>query len=594
MTPVKIPMNEAERLAALKSLQILDTPAEKRFDRLARLAAHILDAPIALISLVDENRLWFKAHFGMDVCEAPRKFSFCSHALDSYSPFIVKDAAQDPRFTNNLYVSGAPGVRFYIGIPLRGPGDHIVGTLCVLDTSTREIVTSDIDALQDVAKIVEGQLRHVELESVSAELQRSNQKLAAIILASPLAIITCDLNQHIDVWNSSAETLIGVTANNAAGKQLADISQALSDKLFEMSQQISKGGIVRDELFDIRLANGCHRHLDLSVAPLNGLDGQQNGFTLVIVDVTEREHLLQNSEHEHQLLEAVLNNLDAGVAACDESGTLTFFNRAAREYLGEPIKSGAEEWAQHYQVYDGAGEQLLKAEELPLYRAWMGETLKNVELIVRLTGKPERTFIANGSAYGSESAKHGGAVVVFHDISAQKKLEHDLKHQATHDSLTGLPNRGALMEVLAGAIARAERSGNVSALFFLDLDGFKNINDTYGHQVGDEVLKTVANRIKGAVRAADAVARLSGDEFVIVAEQLKDPKEDCKVITNTVLKSITAPLAIGHGLVLTTSIGVALHRGNCNADELLKLADAAMYKAKREGARKVCVDDSYL
>lgn len=594
MAALKFQMNEAERLAALKTLKILDTPAEQRFDRLASLAAHLLNAPIALISLVDENRLWFKAHFGMDVCEAPRKFSFCSHALDSYSPFIVTDAAQDPRFTNNLYVSGAPGVRFYIGIPLRGPGDQIVGTLCVIDIKPREILASDIEALQSVAEIVEGELRHVELESASTQLQRSNEKLAAIILASPLAIITCDLKQRIDVWNSSAEILIGVTANNAVGQHLGVINQALSDKLFEMCRQRPNKGVVRDELFDIQFADCNRRHLDLSVAPLKDLNGQQNGFTLVIVDVTEREQLLQQSEYEHQLLEAVLNNIDAGVAACDKSGTLTFFNRAAREYFGEPISSGAEEWAQHYQVYDASGEHLLTAEELPLYRAWMGETLKNVELIVRPSGKPERTFIANGLAYGSESARHSGAVVVLHDITAQKKLERDLKHQATHDSLTGLPNRGALMEILSGAIARAQRSGEVSALLFLDLDNFKTINDTYGHQVGDEVLIAFANRIKDVVRAADTVARLSGDEFVIVAEQLKDANVDCKIITNAVLKSINVPIAIADGLVLRTSIGVALHRGNCSADNVLKLADAAMYKAKREGGSKIYVDDSHL
>lgn len=425
---------------------------------------------------------------------------FCSHALDTYSPFIVTDAAQDPRFTNNLYVKEAPGLRFYIGIPLRGPGDYIVGTLCVLDTKTREPEKADIEALQDLAEIVEDELRHVELESVSTQLQRSNQKLAAIILASPLAIITCDMQQRIDVWNSSAETLIGVTASNAVGQPLAVINKAISDKLFEMSQQMPKDGIVRDELFGIQLADGSQRHLDLSMAPLKGLGGQQNGFTLVIVDVTEREQLLQKSEREQQLLEAVLNNIDAGVAACDESGVLTFFNRTARTYLGDPINSGAEEWAQHYQVYDAAGEHLLTAEELPLYRAWRGETLKNVELIVRPNDKPERTLIANGSAYGTESAKpesakHSGAVVVLHDITVQKKLERDLKHQATHDTLTGLPNRGALMEILAGAIARAQRSGEASALLFLDLDGFKTINDTYGHQVGDEVLKAMASRI---------------------------------------------------------------------------------------------------
>lgn len=96
------------------------------------------------------------------------------------------------------------------------------------------------------------------------------------------------------------------------------------------------------------------------------------------------------------------------------------------------------------------------------------------------------------------------------------------------------------------------------------------------------------------MRASDTVARLSGDEFVIIAEQLKDPKADCQIITNNVLKGVTGPLASTDDLLLKASIGVALHRGNCSADKLLKLADAAMYKAKREGGNKVCVDDSYL
>ncbi|MAL84617.1 MAG: hypothetical protein CMF11_09825 [Idiomarina sp.] len=594
MSAARPPNNEAKRLAALKSLQLLGTPAERRFDRLTRTAAHVLDAPIALVSLVDEDRLWFKSHYGIDVCEAPRDFSFCSHTLDSTQPLIIPDVAEDPRFVNNIFVKGSPGVRFYIGIPLRGPEEHIVGTLCVIDTKPRQPEASEIEVLQDLAEVVENELQHLELQSMSTQLESSNQKLAAIILASPLAIITCDMEQRIDVWNPSAAALFGVRANQVANQKLEAVSLSLSQKLSQLTRPLSEGEIVRDELFDVKLDGENVKNLDLSIAPLLNASNKQIGFTIVIVDVTEREQLLIKKEQEHKLLEAVLNNVDAGVAACDESGALTFFNRTAQEYVGEPVTSGAEEWAEHYQVFDATGERLLSTEELPLFRAWMGETVKDVELIVRPKDKPERTLVANASAYGGGSSKHAGAVVVLHDITTRKRLEQRLKHQAKHDSLTELPNRAAFMEILKGSISRAKRSGQVSALLFLDLDGFKAVNDTHGHHAGDEFLKIFAEHLRESVRESDTVARLAGDEFVIIVEQLKHAKADCRVITEKLLSLNTSEFSVEGGLTLKPSIGIALHRGHCSAEQLLKLADAAMYKAKKQVGGEVFIDDSCL
>ncbi|WP_341938340.1 bifunctional diguanylate cyclase/phosphodiesterase [Marinimicrobium sp. C2-29] len=590
MPDAEIPADEAQRLATLKALGILDSAPEHRFDRLTRIAAHLLDVPIALISLVDENRQWFKSHFGYEVCETPRTISFCAHALDRRSVLTIPDATLDARFADNPLVTGEPGIRFYMGVPLCGPGGHVLGTLCVIDRKPRHMSQDEVQVLQDLAEVVEDELGRQELRTVSAQLHHSSQRLTSVIQASPLAIITCNMEQRVDVWNPSAERFFGRSADDVVGRALVDISPALSHKLHELSQRVGQGDTVRDERFDITVDDGTNRHLNLSVAPLMSESGAQVGFTAVIADVTERERLLMQTEYEHQLLNAVLSNVDAGVAACDESGRLTVFNRTARDYIGEPVREGAEKWAEVYQVYDATGQRLLSPEELPLYRALNGETVENEEFLVRPEGKPERVLSANGSTYGRSDAQQRGAVVVFHDITARKELERNLKYQATHDLLTGLPNRGALMEILSGAIARAERSGEAVALLFLDLDGFKGVNDTHGHLVGDEVLRLFSRRLKDAVRTSDTVARLSGDEFVIIAEQLKNASADALRIAEKVLNANSTPLPVAGGLMLKTSIGVALHRGHCGAETLLTRADAAMYSAKQQGGSQVFID----
>jgi diguanylate cyclase len=553
----------------------------------------LLDTPIALISLVDANRQWFKSHYGSDVCETPRAISFCAHALESQAALTIPDARRDPRFADNPLVKGAPGIRFYMGIPLRGPGGHILGTLCVLDTQPRDVSPAEVQILQDLAEVVEDEVSRQELRTVSAQLQQSNEKLAAVIHASPLAIITCNTEQRVDVWNPSAQQLFGQPPEEVVGKVLGDINPPLADKLSELSQRAGHGEAVRDEHFDVKVADGSLKHLDLSVAPLKDESGEQIGFTAIIADVTERKRLLKETEYQHQLLDAVMNNVDAGVAACDESGVLTVFNPTARAYVGDPVSLGPEKWAEYYQVYESSGQHLMKPEQLPLYRALMGETVKNVEILVRPKGKPERILLVSGSAYGY-GGNQRGAVVVFHDITAQKELERSLKYQATHDLLTGLPNRSALMAILSGAIERAKRSGEASAVLFLDLDGFKAINDRHGHQVGDQVLQMFSDRLREAVRGTDTVARLSGDEFVIIAEQLKDGKADAQRIADKVINANAAPLPLVGGLVLRTSIGIALHRGQQSEDELLIQADAAMYRAKNRGGSQVFIDDSHI
>ena len=154
----EIPENETARLAALDELDILDSEPEERFDRIARIAAEAFDVPIALVSLVDRERQWFKSCIGLNVRETPRDMAFCAHAIMEEEVMIVPDACLDPRFADNPLVTDGPRVRFYAGCPLKLPDGNMMGTLCLIDTRPRQLDDSKIKLLQDLGRLVEIEL----------------------------------------------------------------------------------------------------------------------------------------------------------------------------------------------------------------------------------------------------------------------------------------------------------------------------------------------------------------------------------------------------------------------------------------------------
>lgn len=165
MLAAPIAANDAERLAALRALLILDTPPEERFDRLVEFAQSEFDVPIALISLVDGERQWFKSNIGLPVCETPRDISFCGHAIHADRPLVVPDATLDPRFADNPLVVGEPRIRFYAGAPLILPGGHAVGTLCLIDRTPRTLDAMDLAILETLRDLVVGELAERKAES---------------------------------------------------------------------------------------------------------------------------------------------------------------------------------------------------------------------------------------------------------------------------------------------------------------------------------------------------------------------------------------------------------------------------------------------
>lgn len=158
MLPAPIPADDEARLQALRELLILDTPAEARFDRIVEFAATEFDVPIALISLLDRDRQWFKARVGLEACETGRDISFCGHAILQDGLFQVPDALLDARFADNPLVAGAPFIRFYIGAPLVVPGGAALGTLCLIDTRSRELDAMDRAILSTLRDLVVAEL----------------------------------------------------------------------------------------------------------------------------------------------------------------------------------------------------------------------------------------------------------------------------------------------------------------------------------------------------------------------------------------------------------------------------------------------------
>ena len=173
------------------------------------------------------------------------------------------------------------------------------------------------------------------------------------------------------------------------------------------------------------------------------------------------------------------------------------------------------------------------------------------------------------------------------DITERKQLEHHLVHQSLHDPLTGLPNRSLLLDRLTHAMQRTLRSKRHTAVFFIDLDRFKNVNDGAGHDTGDATLRAVARHLRVAMRKHDTVARYGGDEFVVVAEDLAWP-EQAKEVSGRLLHAVAAPIAHDAGeLAVTASIGATLADGHSDPNTVLRDADAAMYRAKHLGGHTV-------
>jgi len=204
-----IPDDEQERLAALRALEILDTPREERFDRITRLLRRLLQAPIAIVNFIDADRQWGKSCVGVASTDVPRTASFCAHAVLGEAPLVVPDTARDPRFARNPLVVGEPNLRSYAGQPVHDPTGYRIGTLCVADRVPRDWTDADLQTLYALAGWVELEIAAGDLRRRVHRLRERGPLLHEVLDAAPEAIVALDASGATTVANRAASQIVG-------------------------------------------------------------------------------------------------------------------------------------------------------------------------------------------------------------------------------------------------------------------------------------------------------------------------------------------------------------------------------------------------
>jgi PAS domain S-box-containing protein len=314
--------DEAGRLAALDAYDVLDTLPEPAFDRIVRLAARLLDVPIALISLIDAERQWFKAKYGIDAPETPRASAFCHHTILGDDLMVVPDAAQDDRFRANPLVTGNPHIRFYAGAPLVTSDGFALGTLCAIDRAPRQMSQRESAILTDLADQVVHELdvraalgeMYQEVSKgrrIARVLQGEGAKLAALLNATRHAVITWDGGDRVLNLNLAAEALFGLSTNEAVGWPIHALISHVSDRAGVSAPETTREGIGRRK-------DGTEFAIEMAYADWVDADGC-SASGAILRDITRRRDAeiqsrkRDDAERTREKL-AVLGQMAGGVA----------------------------------------------------------------------------------------------------------------------------------------------------------------------------------------------------------------------------------------------------------------------------------------
>ncbi len=300
-----VPKNDRGRIAALHRYKILDTAPEESFDRITRIAAAYLDVPIALVSLVDESRQWFKSRYGLDATETPWDLAFCAHAITGDELLVVADATRDARFENNPLVTGNPGIRLYAGAPLRTADGFRLGTLCVIDIKPKNLTEDQKRILADLGSLVIDllELRRATADAMayakaqelsSQEIRDKEARFSAVVETVVDGIITIDERGTVDSFNPAAELIFGFAEEEIIGRNIKDLMPAPyrgeHDGYLERYRETGNRQIIGigREVEGLR-KDGTTFPLELAVSEMQ-VAGQRM-FTGIVRDVTERKRM---------------------------------------------------------------------------------------------------------------------------------------------------------------------------------------------------------------------------------------------------------------------------------------------------------------
>ncbi len=395
-------------------------------------------------------------------------------------------------------------------------------------------------------------------------------------------VVLIDSERVVLFVNPGAETLFKTTSEQAVGKPVTE--------LLDEPEGSSEEPSVTDQLLDDGHWRGSWRsstsgeriNVELTMTNLSCEDNA--GGLIVARDISGLQHAKRAAEDQIDFASAVLESLPGRTCVIDDDGMVIAVNRQYR--VEGPAGGGP-----------GTGPGVDSD-----YLAWLADTTDADavdELRSMLSGnaadhRTEVTTIRRRKRQYTElfaiplGRESGGAVITHVDITARKQAEHALTRRATHDPLTGLPNRVLLSDRLAQALSRAARTKTQVGVLFCDLDGFRDVNNTHGHLAGDRLLVTIAKRLRAVCRSSDTVARVSGDEFVIILEDV-ETRDEIEDVARRVIEALSEPVELEQGIAKAgTSIGLVISSGVPRAgvrtvENLIRDADAAMYAAKEAG-----------
>ncbi|WAJ72059.1 PAS domain S-box protein [Catenovulum adriaticum] len=322
-----IPDNEIQRLDALYSTQLLDSLPEERFDRITRLVQQCFDVPIALISLVDMDRQWFKSKQGLNACETPREISFCGHAIAQQDIFEIPNALTDERFSDNPLVTNAPAIRFYAGIPLI-VNQESIGTLCIIDDKPKKLTSQQKSQLYDFAHCITEEINARNALKLSQELIEHRGRLNNILQAIPDCILAIDRAGFILDSNESFNQRFEI--QNTTGQHISlVIPLEISNQIIDLAEQVLKNKPVQP--INWQYTNKQHSHYDLELQ-VNQITASE--ILLIMRDVTDFVQSQQSLTVQKQRLQDIISGTKVGTWEWNVKTSQIIVNELWVEQLG--------------------------------------------------------------------------------------------------------------------------------------------------------------------------------------------------------------------------------------------------------------------
>ena len=453
-------------------------------------------------------------------------------------------------------------------------------------------------ALKSARELAELELKHLQLLSdteqqtahMTQSLRESEERLRMTLKYAPDAVFICKRDGYIVYVNDCVVELLGYSR-----KELYDMTafDLVPQDWREMYRQGAREILADNErhIMEIRLVRKDGRKIPMELHAVLLPNGRVYGSCRDIAERKSAQRALQDSQEN---LQRLLNSVAEGIYGVDNDGMCTFVNAAFLRILGYQDASEIVGKLIHEQIHHTRDDGVpYPAHECGLYQAFRDKQAIHVDDEVFWRKDGTQVAVEYWSHPVIKSGIVQGAVTTFLDISERKLAEQQVYQLAFHDALTDLPNRRLLLDRLSQAFAVSDRNVRYGALMFLDLDHFKTLNDSKGHDVGDLLLVEVARRLQGCVRDGDTVARLGGDEFVVVLEMLSSHVNEAaaqvELVGEKIRDSLNQPYLLNQYTHKTTpSIGIVLFMGHQeNVDNLLKYADIAMYQAKAAGRNTI-------